>query len=472
MAKTGETEDAMGTPPMNDKALETLALVLEEMHEGLCITDGDGVIVWAGKSCVELYGIHNVQSYVGKHISVLEEEGIFSPALSLIALRERRKVAMTQPDSHGRPLLVTATPIFDAASGDILFVVSYASWDSANLPELQSHYNQLQKEIARSNLELGELKKKLLSVDLVARSDKMQQITRFAQRISGSDVEVLLLGEAGSGKSNFAKYLHKLSKTPDQPFGHMSCSAFSGDILEGELFGYVKVNTQTGEEVEKAGLCEILHGGTLFLEDIEGMNRETQATLLYMLKNKHYYKRNSKNPVPADVRLVASSRKSEAELAEALLEGLYYRLSMVKVEVPPLRQRREDIPHLVRDFLAQYNEKYQTSVSISPKAMTLLELYHWPGNVTQLKYMLQQMVLTVEGDVIQTYHLPEAVSPFSAAGFDAPVNLRDYLEFYEQRLVQQAYKKCGTTVALAKYLGISQASAVRKLQKYALSKNE
>ena len=438
--------------------------ILDELHGGICITDGEGRILQLGKSCDELYGIGD--SYVGKNVAALEEEGIFSPCLTLIAIRERRSVSMTQPDKNGHPLLVTATPIYDPGTGEIMYTVSYAAWDIKSVMDLQQRYDQLKWEQARSSLELDALKRDLLAVELVAESPGMRQIAQLAEKVADVDVEVLITGEPGCGKSNLAKYIHTLSQRKGQPFGQMTCSAFSDEILEDELFGRVSANPKTGEELEKTGLCEALHTGTLLLEDIEDVGPRTQSKLLHMLKNKRFYKKNRERAVPADVRLIATTRLEAAQLADHLDPDLFYRLTVVAVDMPSLKNRKEDIPRLAESFLAHYNERYQKNITIAPASMELLEMYHWPGNITELKCLIQQLVLTLDEPVIQSYHLPDSISPFAASNFTAVVDLKDYLEYYEKRLVLQAYSKCKTTVKLARYLGISQASAVRKLQKY------
>ncbi len=453
---------------MEKTVLAVIEDVLDVLHGGISIADSEGYIIRLGKSCEEMYGIDD--TYIGKHLSVLEEEGIFRPSLTLIALKERRKVTMTQPDKNGTPLLVTSTPIFDPDSGDLLYAISYASWDIKNGMELQERYSQLLREITRSNLELESLKKRMMPANIISESPQMAQIVQLAEKVADVDVEVLVCGEAGSGKSNLAKYIHQASSRSSHPFGIVNCGTVSGEALEGELFGTVKVNAKTGEEVAKAGLCEALNTGTLLLEDIDGMGRRTQGKLLHMLKNKHYYKQNGDEAIPVDLRVIATTRRDSAELATLLEPGLFYRLTVVTVDMPSLKNRKEDIPGLVRAFLRQYNEKYQKSVEIAPATMELLALYPWPGNVAELKCLIQQLVLTIEEDTIRTYHLPDNISPFSAAKYTPVVDLNEYLDYYEERLILQAYDKCKTTVKLAKYLGISQPTAVRKLQKY-LKKN-
>lgn len=452
----------------NSELLTILENILENLHEGICITDGEGIILRIGKSCESLYGI--TDEYKGRHVSALEEEGIFSPSLTLVAIKERKRVAMMQPDRFGHELLVTAMPIFDPDTGKIVFVISYASWDFVNVTELQAQYQKLQKEIALRNVELEAYQKKLLSSDIIVKSLKMQSVQQFALRFAALDVDILLTGETGTGKSNLARYIHITSGRREQPFCHLSCADFSPDILEKELFGYISVNPSTGEEIEKIGLCEIADSGTLLLEDIENLSSETQGTLLHLLKNKRYFKRNSKEPKKVDIRLIATSRKSLDYLSQHLREGFFYQLSVAQKSMPSLKERKEDIPDFIRLYLDRFNKKFRKNIRITPSAVELLQLYHWPGNIEELKHVIQKLVLTMEDEVVQPYHLPDNISPFAAAGFAAGIDLKEYLEYYEGRLVLQAYEKCGSTVALARYLGISQATAVRKLQKYARGK--
>ncbi len=444
--------------------LAILKDMLDVLHGGICIADGEGIVLCLGNSCADIYGIDD--SYIGKHLSVLEEEGIFSPCLSLIALKERRRVTMTQADKDGNPLLVTAAPIFDPVTKELLYAVSYSSWDVKNMIELQDRFEQLKKEMVRSNRELSALKEDLLDVKLVCESPSMQKLAGQAKKMSELDVELLIIGEVGSGKSYFARYVHALSARKDQPFGQMSCSAFSCEILNDELFGYVKINPVTGEEVEKAGLCEVLHNGTLLLEDIDSLDSETQNKLLYLLKNKKYYKHKGSSAVASDIRILATTQNDVQTMAQTMNPDLFYLISMMMLEIPSLKSRKEDIPVLVDIFLKKYNEKYKKSLQISSAAISALNAYTWVGNVMELKCLIQQLVLTVDEKIIQVHHLPDYISPFSSSGFTAVVDLKEYLDYYEGKLVLLAYEKCKTTVKLAKYLGISQATAVRKLQKY------
>ncbi len=452
---------------MESMVFSVLNNILEEMHDGISITDGEGIILQIGKTCRNIYGIEE-QSYVGQHVSVLEDIGLFSPSVALKVLESRERVTITQPDRHGQKLLVTGVPIFDDERKNILYVISYASWDSANVRQLQAHYEQLQKEIQRSNQEIKAMRKNLLSVELVAGSEKMKKVRQLADKVAEIDLQLLVVGDKGTGKSILAKYIHTRSPRAKNPFVKMSCSAFPGQILGDELFGYVKINQATGEETEKIGLCEVSDSGTLFLEDIDCMSWEIQGSLLYLIENGCYFKTNSKEVKHVNVRVIASTKRDLSEQVRRgkFREELYYRLNVATIRIPRLKERAEDLPILTDLFLQNAMAKHGKKVVLSRQVREMFSLYDWPGNVRELKYLVEQLVFSVEDEVIQSYHLPGNISPFSSENYGATIDLKEYMDYYEGRLILQVYEKCKTTVKLAQYLGISQASAVRKLQKY------
>ncbi len=457
----------METTSIDKETLLTILTdFLEVMHDGICITDGEGTVLRISDTCREIYDIEQCDC-VGRHISELEVRGTFAPSVTLQVIREGHKVTNMQPDKNGQQLLVTGVPIFDG-NGNILFVISYASWDIASIGELKRQYNELQEEVKRYSMELERFRIREMGSGFVAESRKMQQLRVLLDKVATTDVSVLITGENGSGKLTAARHLHRVSRRAEGPFVKLTAGAFPVHVLEDELFGYVQVNQSTGIEQEKIGLCELAHGGTLVLEDVECLSPDTQGKLLHLIQNQYYFKPGSKEVKNVDVRLVATTTQDLENLVRKgqFREELFYRLSVVPIHVPSLKERKEDIVPLIHNFLQEFGQKYQREKRISQQAMDLLLSHPWPGNVRELKYMVERLVLTTEEDVIQGYSLPGNISPFAASNYEAEIDLNSYLDYHEGRLVKQAWEKCHTTVGVARFLGISQASAVRKLQKF------
>ncbi|MEI7885411.1 MAG: sigma 54-interacting transcriptional regulator [Clostridia bacterium] len=467
-------------PNGNEMILSVLDNILEAMHNGVFITDGLGNILRVSSTCKDIFGTDPDLSE-GINMALLEEKGVFKPSVTLRVLKERKKVALMQPDKNGQQLLVTGVPIFNSEN-EIIFVISYVSWDIGSIAELQKQYNDLQQDMIRYSLELEQLRKKEIYVDFIAVSHKMQQVKQLIQKVANTDISVMITGENGAGKNSVAKYLHRYSGRGSGPLIQMSCSAFPVHVLEDELFGYVKLNQASGTEHEKIGLCELANNGTLLLEDVEYLSIDAQGKLLYLLQNKCFFKHGSQETKNTDIRLIVTTKMNIHELVKKNMfrEELFYRLNVAPIHVPSLKERKEDILILIQSFLSEFNHKYKKQKRLSQQASDLLLTYTWPGNVRELKYVIERLILTTEADVIHGFNLPGEISPFASTNYDAEVNLNEYLDYHEGRLVLQAFEKCNTTVGVGRFLGISQASAVRKLQKYIpnytegkkLSKNE
>lgn len=435
---------------------------LEEILVGVVITDGSGKVIYVSDTCKELYGINKARC-LGKHISILEEQGTFTPSAGMRVLQNRKTETVVQPDQYGEQLLVTGVPIF-GDDGELEYVITYSSWNVSNYNELRDKYENVKKTNERIYNELSELRKKDMRFEMVAKSTKMKNILKLVEKIAPADISVIIKGEAGAGKGILAREIHRKSPRARGPFIDVNCSAYQGSVLRDELFGYLSGKGSA----EKMGLCEMADRGTLVLEDVECLDPDIQRILLHLIKNRYYFKPGSEKIIEADTRILATTVRDLGQLAQDGLFNteLYYRLSIASITYPSLRERTEDITQLLDLFLEDFNAKYGRRKSFSEQAYSLLCCYDWPGNVCELKYLVQKMVLTVEEDVIQGHNLPSHISPYSSARYQSEIDLREYLDFHEKRIVTQAYDRFGTTVGVAKYLGISQATAVRKLQKY------
>lgn len=310
-------------------------------------------------------------------------------------------------------------------------------------------------EQRRLRTENRALKRKLegsFSMDqIVGKSAEMQQIFELIRRAAPARSNILIRGESGTGKELVAKAIHQHSRRADGPFVTVNSGSMPPDLLESNLFGHIK-GAFTGAIANKKGLFEVADGGTLFLDEIGNIPLDTQAKLLRVIQEKEFMPVGSVEVKRAEVRFVAATN---AELERAVVDGrlredLYYRLNVITVELPPLRERTEDIPLLVRHFLKVYaaeNDKPVTDVT--PAAMELLLDYSWPGNVRELENVIERAVVLSTGEILDVELLSPAVRRHEAPAFEldemppAELPLKEAVSRYERRLIERALKATG-----------------------------
>lgn len=246
---------------------------------------------------------------------------------------------------------------------------------------------------------------------IIGSSPAMGEVYRMTRRVAGSNASVLLLGETGTGKELIASALHRLSNRASGPFVRVNCGALSENLLESELFGHVH-GAFTGAIKNRTGRFEAAHTGTIFLDEINSTSRMLQVKLLRVLQEREFERVGDTHTLRVDVRVIAASNRNLLEMVEQdnFREDLYWRLNVVPIEIPPLRQRREDIPQLVEHFLNYYNElNDRYVVYIQREAMQALQDYHWPGNVRELQNYVERAVVTAGGDELTVELLPPSV---------------------------------------------------------------
>ncbi len=266
----------------------------------------------------------------------------------------------------------------------------------------------LQEENARLRLEIGRLEG---MGELIGQSDRMKNVFDKIEKIVTTDVTVLIQGESGSGKELVAREIHKRSKRRNEPLIIMNCAAVPETLVESELFGHEK-GAFTGAAERRLGKFELANRGTIFLDEIGDMSVSTQSKLLRVLQEQKFERLGGTETLAVDVRIIsATHRDLEEEIEEGRFrEDLYYRINVVNIKLPPLRNRREDIPLLVNRFLQYFSEKHQKRiVSISSEAARLLVSYNWPGNVRQLKNVIESTVVLTDNEVLNTQDLPEEI---------------------------------------------------------------
>ena len=302
--------------------------------------------------------------------------------------------------------------------------------------------------------------------DLIIGSDpRILRIIEIIHRIAPFDTTVLLTGESGVGKNRYADMIHSLSLRRQEPYVAINCGAIPENLLESELFGYEK-GAFTGANLNgKNGLIEMAHCGTLFLDEIGDLPLHMQVKLLKVIQERRITRIGGTKEKEIDFRLIAASNKDIPALVEAgtFRKDLFYRLNVIPITIPPLREREDDIVQFVNYFTARYNEKYKKNHVFSDQAIELLKTYPWPGNVRELENVVERVILTADNYVITEDMLPTS---FHFDTVNENKTLKEILEDMEKKVILETYKKYGTTTKVADILGISQASVSLKLKKY------
>jgi len=313
------------------------------------------------------------------------------------------------------------------------------------------------------------------STQLIGDHPLVQRIRSLIQRVAVTDATCLILGESGTGKELAAREVHTHSNRSDKPFIPVNCGAIPADLLESEMFGHER-GSFTGAVGTRAGMFQLANGGTIFLDEISEMDPLLQVKLLRVLQDREIRPVGADRSSLVDVRVIAATNKDLSMQVERGLfrEDLYYRLEVIPVNLPPLRERRSDIPLLVRHFLDRHNKKRSdVEVVITEEAMVHLWEYDWPGNVRELENLLERLVILSEDGMIRVENLPASVRSFiSEKKIPKPVmseeglDLTNAVEEFENRLIDEALRRTkGNKQAAARLLGLKRTTLVAKLRR-------
>ena len=313
--------------------------------------------------------------------------------------------------------------------------------------------------------------------DMVGQAECMQKVFRTLEKVAPTDSTVFLHGESGTGKELAAHAIHKRSPRADKPFIKVNCGALSDALLESELFGHEK-GAFTGAIKRRMGRFELAHGGTIFLDEIGDISGTMQTKLLRVLQQKEFERVGGESTLTVDVRVISATNKDlKKEVAEGQFrEDLYYRLHIVPVTIPPLRERREDIAPLVHHFIEKLRARANAQVSgIGDDALARLMAYHWPGNVRELENVIEQALVFAEGDQISSAALPEFLRGDSEGDSlrlpNEKLSLPEVLEDLERQLILKAFREAdGVKTEAARRLGIKTSALYYKLEKYGISR--
>ena len=442
--------------------------ILETLYDDFTIISNTGIIENALSSFESMYGIP-IEKAIGHSIFEMEQRKIFDPCVSAMVLRTLKPMTMLQHTGNGNYLMCTSIPILND-DGSLYKIISYTR-NAEKYEQLREEYSALQNTLEAYTQELSQLRHALKKDNsIIGASPQVKALIHLTLKIATFDATVLITGESGVGKNRFADMIHQNSNRRDATFISINCGAIPDHLLESELFGYEK-GAFTGASSEgKAGLVELSDGGTLFLDEIGELPSHMQVKLLKVIQDKKVMRLGGTREKSIDFRLIAATNQDLQQLIHQgrFREDLYYRLNVLSLAIPPLRERKEDIIHLVNHFTKKFNERYGVTHAFSSRAIDYMEHYSWPGNVRELENIVERAVLTAEEFTITEEDLPRHLQPdeIHLAELSEEKTLKEILESVERSVILRSYEKLKTTTAVAKALGISQPSASLKLTKY------
>ena len=445
-------------------------------HKTILVVDDDALIRQSVKRILEKE----------KYDVITAEDG--EPALEII---RQKPVDLILTDlkmrkMDGMQLLKAAKML--APEIDVIMMTAHGEVDTAVEAMREGAYHFIQKPLKRAEILLNiarALEKQALVLEvrsfreqleaehhfsnIIGQSSVIRELITKVQQVAPSTANVLILGESGTGKEVFANALHAASPRKNKPMVKVSCAALPETLLESELFGYEK-GAFTDAKIRKPGRFELADGGTLFLDEIGEMPKPQQVKLLRVLQEGEFERLGGTKTICVDVRLIAATSKNLVEEVEAgnFREDLFYRLNVITLEIPPLRERRADIPLLVDRFLKKYSEKNEKLIrGISREALNALEVYDWRGNVRELESVIEQAIVLTRADSIGLADLPASIQPREISREKSiTLPLGTPMEEVERRVICETLKMTsGDKELAAKLLGISSRTIYRKLGK-------
>lgn len=453
--------------------LLTAKSILEDITEGysdgIFITDGEGIGLYINRAITDITTVTEEQ-IVGRNISQVVAEGILSASSVLEALKTKKRATVLQVTPNKKTVLVSGFPLFDEAGNIRRVVVS-----TRDITELNNLKNQLEDARKLNNKyysELMSLKMSNLSEvkdSIIVNSRAMRKVAELALQVARADSTVLITGESGVGKEVVTRLIHSESLRGKGPFIKINSAAIPDTLLESELFGYESGAFSSAKKEGKAGLIELAHNGTLFLDEIGELPLPLQAKMLQVLQDKMFYRIGGTKPRSVNIRIIAATNVPlEEYVAQKRFRGdLYYRLNVVPIAIPPLRERLEDIPPLTHAFLSRMNKQYDMHKTISSDALDLLQAYSWPGNVRELENMIERLFVMTPDNEITSDYLPATIkSQKNNPGvvLNGIMSLGEAQKEVEKQLLERIYGETRSTYKTAKILGVSQSTVARKLK--------
>lgn len=466
---------------------EKMERIIENSYDYIFVTDDLGNVKKINDAYTRITG-YKAEEIMGENIFNLVKKGYFDRAATIDVIETRKAVTLTQTLKSGKTVLVTGNPIF-SENGEFIGVVT----NGRDITELNRLKSEVKKAEGLSRHYQNELLKFQLdnSGDYIVASSKMAEISDLVQRIARVDSTVLINGESGVGKEIVAREIHRNSLRADKPYVSVNCAAIPDNLLESELFGYEGGSFTGACKNGKMGIFQLADGGTLFLDEIGELPFYLQAKLLRVIQENEIMRVGGIAPIPINVRFITATNRDLWKMVSErqFREDLYYRLNVVQVRIPPLRERKEEIPVFVDYFIGMLNKKYKLDRHFNQNLIEGMMKYDWPGNIRELRNALEQAYVTTPGSFITDIKLgPQQELHLSTESVGSEeqvykefkgsknhkenhedingITLKDALQKYECRIIKEAMTEHVTTRKAAAALGVSQATIWRKAKQY------
>lgn len=438
--------------------------IIEALDDGIVVSDSNGYILRTNYAYQKMTGITALE-YVGKHVRELVKQGYIGRSVTEMVVERNSPVTIVDIRNN-RELLLSGNPVYND-HGKLVRVVT-AVRDMTQLSALTEQLAETEEIKNRYRLELEHLRSQLPFRKIITNNPDMRQKLDLAFHVAHVDSTVLILGESGVGKELFAQLIHRASHRAKQPFIKINCGAIPATLLESELFGYERGAFTGALREGKRGLFELAQGGTLFLDEVGEIPLNLQVKLLRAIQDKEITRVGGNKTISLDVRIVAATNRDIKEMVQekSFREDLYYRLNVVPILIPPLRNRKEDILPLTREFLCKFNRQYGYHKWIHPEVMERLLNSDWPGNIRELENTIERLVVTSREDCILPDNLAGISAVISESDEQPVLSLKKVLDNEEKRIIVDAYRKYKSTRKAAVALGISQSSFFKKMNKY------
>ncbi|MCH6267710.1 sigma-54 interaction domain-containing protein [Neobacillus citreus] len=461
---------------------ETYQQMFQHSVTGVVITDKDGRITEVNPAFKEQTGL-SASDVVGRRHRDLIIEEIIDQTAELQVFKEGNPITQLTKLYNGKEVLVTAIPIKNK-QGQIIKVVSQML-DVTVLNQLKHEIFQLEQEHEEITQQLEELKSNKNAIhSIVAYDMKMKKVIDRALRVAQHDSTVILYGESGVGKEVVVKLIHENSNRSSQPLIKVNCGAIPNDLLESELFGYEPGAFTGASPKGKVGLFEQAAKGTILLDEIGEIPLHLQVKLLRVLQEFEITRVGGTKPIKIDTRVIAATNQNLEDLIKkgGFRKDLYYRLNIIPIHIPPLRERPNDIVPLTYHFIHNIRQKYGVNKIFSKEVLDSFQRYHWPGNVRELQNIVERLCIMIEKPIItaedirnelfiqqhneKTQTEPQRESDNIITEPNNLKSLKEQMEHYEKQLIDRALKNYPSIRAAAKALDVDASTLSRKVQKY------